>query len=114
MPAMELPIYQVDAFTDRLFAGNPAGVCPLPGWLEDHAMQSIAAENNLAETAFFVAEGDSYRLRWFTPEVEMDLCGHATLASAFVISRFLDPAKREMHFDTRSGRLTVTRDGDSY
>jgi predicted PhzF superfamily epimerase YddE/YHI9 len=111
---MELPIYQVDAFTDRLFAGNPAGVCPLPRWLKDDTMQAIAAENNLAETAFFVAEGESYRLRWFTPMVEVDLCGHATLASAFVISRFLEPDKRRIDFDTRSGRLTVTRDEDAY
>src|SRR5262252_9476166 len=85
---MELAIYQVDAFTDRLFAGNPAAVCPLPRWLKDETMQSIAAENNLAETAFFLAEGEGYRLRWFTPAVEVDLCGHATLASAFVISTF--------------------------
>ena len=72
---MELPLYQVDAFTDRLFAGNPAAVCPLPRWLKDETMQSIAAENNLAETAFFLAEGEGFRLRWFTPTVEIDLCG---------------------------------------
>ena len=89
---MELPLYQVDAFTDRLFAGNPAAVCPLPRWLKDETMQSIAAENNLAETAFFLAEGEGFRLRWFTPTVEIDLCGHATLASAFVISSFLEPS----------------------
>ena len=111
---MELPIYQVDAFTDRLFAGNPAAVCPLPRWLKDVTMQSIAAENNLAETAFFLAEGEGYRLRWFTPAVEVDLCGHATLASAFVISNFLEPGKSEMNFETRSGRLTVSRGPDSY
>ncbi len=111
---MELPIYQVDAFTDRLFAGNPAAVCPLTRWLADATMQSIAAENNLAETAFFVPEGEGFRLRWFTPTVEVDLCGHATLASAFVISRFLDPGREEMRFETRSGRLTVTRDGDAF
>ena len=111
---MELPLYQVDAFTDRLFAGNPAAVCPLPRWLKDETMQSIAAENNLAETAFFLAEGEGFRLRWFTPTVEIDLCGHATLASAFVISSFLEPTRRQMHFETRSGRLTVTREGDSY
>jgi predicted PhzF superfamily epimerase YddE/YHI9 len=111
---MELPIYQVDAFTDRLFAGNPAAVCPLPRWLKDQTMQSIAAENNLAETAFFLAEGEGYRLRWFTPAVEVDLCGHATLASAFVISNFLAPGRNEMHFETRSGRLTVSRGPDSY
>jgi predicted PhzF superfamily epimerase YddE/YHI9 len=111
---MELPIYQVDAFTDRLFAGNPAAVCPLPRWLKDETMQSIAAENNLAETAFFLPEGEGYRLRWFTPAVEVDLCGHATLASAFVISNFLEPGKSEMNFETRSGRLTVSRGPDSY
>jgi predicted PhzF superfamily epimerase YddE/YHI9 len=111
---MELPIYQVDAFTDRLFAGNPAAVCPLSRWLKDETMQSIAAENNLAETAFFLPEGEGYRLRWFTPTVEIDLCGHATLASAFVISHFLEPGRREMVFETRSGRVTATGGPDSY
>jgi predicted PhzF superfamily epimerase YddE/YHI9 len=111
---MELPIYQVDAFTDRLFAGNPAAVCPLPRWLKDQTMQSIAAENNLAETAFFLPEGEGYRLRWFTPAVEVDLCGHATLASAFVISNYLEPGRSMMQFETRSGRLTVSRGPDSY
>ena len=91
---MELPIYQIDAFTDRLFAGNPAAVCPLPRWLKDETLQAIAAENNLSETAFFLAEGEGYRLRWFTPALETDLCGHATLASAFVISNFLEPSCR--------------------
>lgn len=111
---MELPIYQVDAFTDRLFAGNPAAVCPLSRWLNDETLQAIAAENNLAETAFFLTEGEGYRLRWFTPTVEIDLCGHATLASAFVISNFLEPGRCEMAFETRSGRVTVARGGDSY
>jgi PhzF family phenazine biosynthesis protein len=111
---MELPIYKVDAFTDRLFAGNPAAVCPLTRWLGDATMQSIAAENNLAETAFFVPEGDGFALRWFTPKVEVDLCGHATLASAFVISRFLDPGREEMRFETRSGCLIVTREEDAF
>jgi predicted PhzF superfamily epimerase YddE/YHI9 len=111
---MELPIYQVDAFTDRLFAGNPAAVCPLPRWLRDQTLQSIAAENNLAETAFFLTEGEGYRLRWFTPTKEVDLCGHATLASAFVISNFLEPGKSEMRFETRSGLVTVTRGSESY
>jgi len=77
---VKLPIYQVDAFTDKLFAGNPAAICPLESWLPDATMQSIAAENNLAETAFFLREGDGYLLRWFTPMVEVDPCGHATLA----------------------------------
>jgi PhzF family phenazine biosynthesis protein len=109
---MELPLYQIDAFTDRLFAGNPAGVVPLSRALPDAMLQSIAAENNLAETAFFMPEGEGYRLRWFTPTVEVDLCGHATVASAFVISEFLDPGRREMVFETRSGRLSVAcKDG---
>jgi predicted PhzF superfamily epimerase YddE/YHI9 len=111
---MELPIYQIDAFTDRLFAGNPAAVCPLPHWLKDATLQAIAAENNLSETAFFLAEGEGFRLRWFTPTLETDLCGHATLATAFVISNFLEPGRAEMHFETRSGRLTATRESNSY
>ena len=111
---MELPIYQIDVFTDRLFAGNPAAVCPLPRWLKDTTMQAIAAENNLSETAFFLPEGEGYRLRWFTPTVETSLCGHATLASAFVISHFLEPGRDEMHFETRSGRLTAMRDQDCF
>lgn len=81
---MMLPLYQVDAFTNTLFGGNPAAVCPLDKWLPDTTMQAIAAENNLAETAFFVREGNDYALRWFTPTVEVDLCGHATLASGHV------------------------------
>jgi PhzF family phenazine biosynthesis protein len=110
---MQLPIYQVDAFTDRLFGGNPAAICPLEQWLPDAAMQAIAAENNLAETAFFVREGDGYALRWFTPEVEIDLCGHATLASAHVICEFLDRGRRDVAFRTlKAGVLTVTREGD--
>jgi len=111
---MELPLYQIDAFTDRLFAGNPAGVVPLKRALPDKTLQSIALENNLPETAFFLPEGDGYRLRWFTPVVEVDLCGHATLATAFVIAKFLDPSRREMSFETRSGRLTVRRMGDVF
>ncbi len=109
---MEIPIYQVDAFTSRVFRGNPAAVCPLETWIEDERMQAIAAENNLSETAFFVRSGSRYRLRWFTPAVEVDLCGHATLASAEVIFRFLDPGAREIVFETRSGDLTVGRDGE--
>lgn len=108
---MEIPLYQVDAFTDRIFAGNPAAVCPLESWLPAETMQAIAAENNLSETAFFVREGPDHALRWFTPAVEVDLCGHATLASAYVIFNHLEPAAREIRFHTRSGLLTVTRDG---
>lgn len=113
--AMRLPIYQVDAFTDRVFAGNPAAVVPLDSWLPDSQLQAIAAENNLAETAFFIRNGEGYELRWFTPAVEVDLCGHATLATAFVISTILEPGRAHMDFATRqAGTLTVTRDGDRY
>src|ERR1700743_3754206 len=111
---MDLPIYQLDAFTDRAFAGNPAAVMPLESWLPDARLQQIAAENNLAETAFFVAKGDCFHLRWFTPTVEVDLCGHATLASAYVITRFLDPGRKRMVFESRSGDLPVHCDGDRF
>jgi PhzF family phenazine biosynthesis protein len=111
---MRLPLYQVDAFTRRRFAGNPAAVCPLPKWLPDQTLLDIAAENNLAETAFFVAEPDGYRLRWFTPEVEVDLCGHATLASALVLMDCLGFGGDQVTFHSRSGPLTVMRSGDLY
>lgn len=109
---MQIPLYQVDAFTSKLFGGNPAAVCPLDDWLPDRTLQAIAAENNLSETAYFVCNGGRYRLRWFTPKVEVDLCGHATLASAHVILNCLDSSADRVVFDTRSGELTVTRDGD--
>jgi PhzF family phenazine biosynthesis protein len=110
---MRVPLYQIDAFTDGPFTGNPAAVCPLETWLPDDVMQAIAAENNLSETAFFVPEADGYRLRWFTPTTEVDLCGHATLASAFVVFRWLMPQRNEVTFQTQqAGRLTVARDGD--
>jgi PhzF family phenazine biosynthesis protein len=110
---MRIPLYQVDAFTSRLFGGNPAAVCPLTEWLPDAAMQAIAAENNLAETAFFVAQGEGYLLRWFTPTVEVELCGHATLASGFVVTHILMPERRSVTFDTlKAGPLAVMRDGD--
>lgn len=109
---MRLPIYQVDAFASAVFAGNPAAVCPLESWLPDATMQAIAAENNLSETAFLMPEGEGYRLRWFTPACEVDLCGHATLASAFVVFAHLHPEWASVAFETRSGRLTVARDGD--
>jgi PhzF family phenazine biosynthesis protein len=110
---MRIPLYQVDAFTSRLFGGNPAAVCPLTEWLPEATMQAIAAENNLAETAFFVAQGDRYLLRWFTPTVEVDLCGHATLASGYVVTRILAPERRSVTFDTlKAGPLEVKRDGD--
>jgi PhzF family phenazine biosynthesis protein len=109
---MEVPMYQVDAFTSRVFSGNPAAVCPLKAWLPDHLMQAFAQENNLSETAFFVPEGDTYRIRWFTPETEVDLCGHATLASAYVIFHFLDKKATRIRFDSRSGMLAVALKGD--
>lgn len=107
-----LPLYQVDAFTQRVFAGNPAAVCPLPYWLPDAVLQAVAAENNLSETAFLVAEGSGWRLRWFTPLTEVDLCGHATLAAAHVLFSHLGPGGPEVVFETRSGRLTVRREAD--
>src|SRR5260370_23694179 len=112
---MRIPLYQVDAFTSHLFGGNPAAVCPLAEWLPDATMQAIAAENNLAETAFFVAQGEGYLLRWFTPTVEVELCGHATLASGYVVTHILMPEKRSVTFDTlKAGPLEVTRDGDLF
>jgi PhzF family phenazine biosynthesis protein len=109
---MQIPIYQVDAFSNRVFSGNPAAVCPLGQWLPDAQLQAIAMENNLSETAFFVRNGDRFDLRWMTPETEVDLCGHATLASAFVIFQYLDPVRASVAFDTKSGELMVTRRGD--
>ncbi|WP_338046306.1 PhzF family phenazine biosynthesis protein [Polyangium spumosum] len=105
----EIPLYQIDAFTRRAFAGNPAAVCPLDAWLPDETLQAIAAENNLSETAFFVAQGDRYELRWFTPAVEVDLCGHATLAAGFVVLERLAPHLGSVSFHTRSGELVVRR-----
>ena len=110
---MRLPMYQVDAFTDSLFGGNPAAVCPLDAWLPDATMQAIAAENNLAETAFFVRDRGDYALRWFTPTVEVDLCGHATLASGHVVFGYLEPKRESVGFHTlKAGTLTVSRRGD--
>jgi PhzF family phenazine biosynthesis protein len=109
-----LPLYQIDAFADRPFAGNPAAVCPLEAPIPEALMQDIAAENNLSETAFFHAQGDAFSLRWFTPTTEVDLCGHATLASAFVLMTELEPARREVTFRTRSGLLQVSRRDDEF
>jgi predicted PhzF superfamily epimerase YddE/YHI9 len=110
---MSLPLFHVDAFTDKPFAGNPAGVCPLAGWLDDGMLQAVAAENNLSETAFLVARRGHYELRWFTPSCEVRLCGHATLASAFVVLQILEPERDLVRFETRlSGALTVCRDRD--
>ncbi|MGW1675314.1 PhzF family phenazine biosynthesis protein [Streptomyces sp. NPDC002324] len=109
---MEIPLYQVDAFTDRLFWGNPAAVCLLEAWLPDEVMQAIALENNLPETAFLVPAGDDYALRWFTPAREVDLCGHATLGAAHVVFRHLRPGTTQVTFDSASGPLVVNRAGE--
>ncbi len=109
---MNIPIYQLDAFTRKPFGGNPAAVCPLERWLEDDVLQAIAAENNLAETAFFVREGENYRLRWFTPATEVALCGHATLATGYVLLNILEPGRELVRFETLSGPVEVTRDGE--
>jgi PhzF family phenazine biosynthesis protein len=108
---MKIPFYQLDAFTAKPFTGNPAAVCPLEEWLDDATMQAIAAENNLAETAFFVPEDEGFHLRWFTPTIEVDLCGHATLATGWVIFNRFDWPLDSIDFRTRSGTLTVARDG---
>lgn len=109
---MKIPIYQADAFTGKLFGGNPAAVCPLTDWLSDDLMQQIAAENNLSETAFIVPEGEDYRIRWFTPGVEVALCGHATLATAHVFFTRLGYTKKQIRFLSKSGPLIVTRRED--
>ncbi|GAB2476440.1 putative isomerase [Hymenobacter qilianensis] len=109
---MLLPLYQIDAFTDRIFAGNPAAVCPLTEWLPADTMQAIAAENNLAETAFFAPQPGTdghFEIRWFTPAVEVELCGHATLASAHVLLRHLNFKGTEITFHSKSGPLRVTQ-----
>lgn len=111
---MQLTQYQVDAFSDQLFKGNPAAVCPLEDWLPDEQLQAIAMENNLSETAFFVPKGEEYELRWFTPAVEVDLCGHATLASAHILFTELGFAAEQIVFRSRSGKLSVHREGDCY
>jgi predicted PhzF superfamily epimerase YddE/YHI9 len=108
---VELKLYQIDTFTDVVLGGNPAAVCPLDAWIDDATMQAIATENNLSETAFFVPEGDGYALRWFTPNVEVALCGHATLAAGFVVFDALQPDAERVDFETKSGRLTVMRQG---
>lgn len=108
---MPLPIYQVDAFAEEVFKGNPAAVMPLQTWLDDSLLQTIAMENNLSETAFMVEVANGYELRWFTPQVEVDLCGHATLAAAHVLFEHLEYAGDEIVFHTRSGDLRVRRTG---
>ncbi|MCY8504879.1 PhzF family phenazine biosynthesis protein [Bacillus atrophaeus] len=106
--------YVVDAFAENLFEGNPAGVCIMKEWIPDELMQQIAAENNLSETAFAVKEGENYRLRWFTPADEIDLCGHATLATAYVIANFYESNVEEIKFQTISGELVVVKKGELY
>jgi len=108
---MRLKLFQVDAFTDRQFGGNPAAIVPLDRWLPDVTLQAIAAENNLSETAYFVKQGERYHLRWFSPLCEVNLCGHATLATAWVLWEKLGESAPLIRFDTRSGELRVTRDG---
>ena len=106
--------YIIDAFTDKPFAGNPAAVCVMDVWPDDTSMMKLAMENNLSETAFIVKEEEGYHLRWFTPGSEIELCGHATLASAFVILNFFEPESSSVRFNTLSGVLTVNRKGDLY
>jgi PhzF family phenazine biosynthesis protein len=110
---MKLTIYQVDAFAEKIFQGNPAAVIPLQDWIDEDLMQKIAMENNLSETAYFVKSNGGYHIRWFTPEYEIDLCGHATLASAYVIKNFVEPHLTEINFTTeKAGALkTIAKDG---
>lgn len=109
-----MKIYQVDAFAEKLFTGNPAAVVPLEQWLPDEMMQKIAMENNLAETAYYVKEGEHYRIRWFTPKFEVDLCGHATLATAHVMLQHENIPGNEIRFQSRSGELRVTKHGELF
>src|SRR5436190_10491828 len=109
---MKLRIYQADAFTEKLFGGNPAAIVPLNEWLPEEILQNIAAENNLSETAFLVKKGTYYHIRWFTPGAEVDLCGHATLASAYVLFNLENHAAGEIQFESKSGMLTARKDGE--
>ncbi len=109
---MKIPLYHIDAFAGQVFAGNPAAVCPLTEWPDDGLLQRIAMENGLPETAFFTPEKDSYRIRWFSPAMEVDLCGHATLAAAWVLFRYFDQSAEEITFASRSGPLAVRREGE--
>jgi PhzF family phenazine biosynthesis protein len=109
---MKIAIHQVDAFSRTVFGGNPAAICPLESWIYDATMQKIAAENALSETAFIVPRGDDWEIRWFTPAREVELCGHATLASGWVVLTHLSPQRELVRFESKSGTLTVARDGD--
>lgn len=108
---MKIPLFQIDAFTSQVFAGNPAAVCLLEAWIDEPVLQAIAAENNLSETAFLVKTGETYEIRWFTPQQEVDLCGHATLASGFVVLKELEPDRQSVTFASKSGPLGVERQG---
>jgi PhzF family phenazine biosynthesis protein len=107
-----MTLYQIDAFADKLFTGNPAAVIPLDKWIDEELMQHLAMENNLAETVFFVPKGNDYDIRWFTPAAEINLCGHATLASAYVLFNILGYKRPSLTFHSKSGPLIITRDGD--
>ena len=109
---MKIPYYHIDAFTSKVFSGNPAGVCILKEWLSDELLQNIAFENNLSETAFIIDRGSYYDLRWFTPTIEVDLCGHATLAPSFLILNYLKPTLSSISFKTQSGELSAKKIGD--
>ena len=109
---MRVPYFQIDAFTTRVFGGNPAGICLLEAWVADELLQQVAAENNLSETAFVVPRGEEFEIRWFTPEIEIDLCGHATLGSAFVLFREYGFAGDTVRFHSKSGALAATRAGE--
>lgn len=109
---MKLPLYQVDAFAKNAFEGNPAAICPLDTWLPDETLLSIAEENNLSETAYFIKTENGFHIRWFTPTTEVDLCGHATLAAAFVIFNELGYNKNTISFESKSGTLNVKKDND--
>jgi predicted PhzF superfamily epimerase YddE/YHI9 len=111
---MKLKIYQIDAFANNIFEGNPAAICPLDSWISDEVMQNIAQENNLSETAFFVKDDNGFHIRWFSPSSEVDLCGHATLASAYVIYKYLDYKQSTISFSSKSGELKVYKDGDLF
>jgi len=112
---MRIPLFQVDAFTQQPFTGNPAAVCPLNGWLDDRMLRKVAAENNLSATAFLVLQGNQYQLRWFTPQCEIKLCGHATLAAGYVVLNILQPGIDTVRFETRfRGALSVYRNGDLF
>lgn len=111
---MRIPLYQIDAFTSEIFGGNPAAVCPLQEWLPDETLQAIAAENNLSETAFFIPAHKGFHLRWFTPVIEVDLCGHATLAAAYVIFKHLDYNQDTISFASLSGELEVSIDKNEW